>query len=85
MARAIATALPAPPPARRIDDELALVRASVELIASGGARRATVIGLQFGLHILPEAQTLGRARGVLVRGLWNPAAPGPDIAVEPIS
>ncbi len=62
--------------------ELRLVCSSVSLVAAGGARRVTHVGLGFAARILPDAQAFGRAEGVVVRA--RPASPRWDIVVEPI-
>jgi hypothetical protein len=62
--------------------ELGLVCSSVRLVAAGGARRVTHVGLGFASRILADAQAFGQAQGVVVRA--RPAQPGWDIVVEPI-
>lgn len=68
----------APSPER----ELRLVCSSVSLVAAGGARRVTHVGLTFASRILADAEAFGRTRGVIVRA--RRAAPRWDIVVEPI-
>jgi hypothetical protein len=62
--------------------ELRLVCSSVSLVATGGARRVTHVGLGFAARILADAQAFGRTQGVNVRA--RPAVPRWDIVVEPI-
>jgi hypothetical protein len=65
------------------DHELQLVEAAIALVATGGARRATLV-LRHGVVILAEAQAAARPSGVVVRALWRPKS-GCDIVVEPVA
>ena len=62
--------------------ELSFVCTSVGLVAAGGARRVTHVGLEHAVVILAEAQAFGRARGVVVRA--QPVTGRVDLVVEPI-
>jgi hypothetical protein len=69
---------------RMAEHELHLVRGAIDLIASGGARRVTLVAMQVAEAILPAAQALAREQGVVVRAVWRQAGTRCDIAVEPI-
>ncbi len=56
---------------------------SVRMVASGGARRVTHVGLYHVEQILPAVQAEGRRLGIAVRGTWRGSG-GCDITVEPI-
>jgi hypothetical protein len=64
--------------ARNLD----LVRAAIDLIASGGAERITLVGLADSARVLPKAQALSHAAGLRARAEWHPGDDGCDIAVE---
>jgi hypothetical protein len=68
----------------RAKHELDLVRGAIDLIASGGARRVTMVAMHYAEAILPTAQALAREHGVIVRAVWREAGSGCDIAVEPV-
>jgi hypothetical protein len=61
---------------------LGLVRAAIDLIASGGAERITLVGLTSSARVLPEAQALSHAAGLQARAEWHPGDDGCDITVE---
>jgi hypothetical protein len=63
--------------------ELSLLCSSVGMVAAGGARRVTHVGLRHAERILPSAQAEGRRLGIVVRAIWRGRA-GCDITVEPI-
>jgi hypothetical protein len=84
MAVSLAPDRPQPADGRSPGRELNLVCSSVSLVATGGARRVTHVGLSFATEILADAQAYGREHGVIVRGQWREAGPGCDIVVEPI-
>ncbi|MEP7041016.1 MAG: hypothetical protein ABI864_05510 [Chloroflexota bacterium] len=57
-----------------------LVRRAVALIAAGGARRVTLVGLPLDSQALREVGSLVRASGMAMRAL--PGSFGSDITVE---
>jgi hypothetical protein len=67
-----------------IDHELSQVRSAIDLIASGTARRVTLVGLSGAERLLPHAQTLCADFGLTARALRNADGTGFDIAVEAI-
>lgn len=67
-----------------VDHELELVRGAIAVVASGGARRVTLVGMESVDHLLPGAQASAHGRGVTVRPLRREAGVGWDIAVEPL-
>lgn len=67
---------------RRIEYERDLVEGAIAMVAVGGSRRVTVAGIRFGEELLPEATSLGRGRGVVVRPLWSLGDGACDIVVE---
>ncbi len=75
-----AVARPSRPSAQQ---ELNLVCGSVRMVASGGARRVTHVGVYHAEQILPRAQAEGRRVGIVVRATWR-GRKGCDIMVEPI-
>jgi hypothetical protein len=64
--------------ARNLD----LVRAAIDLIASGSAERITLVGLTGSARVLPQAQALSRLAGLRARAEWHPGDNGCDITVE---
>jgi hypothetical protein len=66
------------------DDNLLLLDGAIALIASGGARRVTLVAVQAAEALLPAAQALAREQGVIVRAIWRSGGAGCDIAVEPV-
>ena len=69
---------------RTLELELLLVREAIDMVASGGAPRVVVGGLQFGEALLEPARELASAAGVRVVPLWMPDDTGADIAIERI-
>ena len=67
-----------------VDYELELVRGAIAVVAGGGARRVTLVGMQGVDHLLPGAQALAQGRGVTVRPVRREAGVGWDVAVEPL-
>lgn len=65
----------------RREHELALVRSALALLANGGARRVTLVGLSHAAEILPEVRARARAHGMILRPIQRQA--GCDIAIEP--
>jgi hypothetical protein len=67
-----------------LDPELRQVREAIALVASGGARRATVVGLRLGDALLDRARRDALEAGVRVVPLWRADEDGVDIAIERI-
>ena len=67
-------------PSLDIEHQLDLVRCSIALLAGGGARRVTLVGLPVSERTLREAGALARASGMLLRSA--PHGSGHDITVE---
>jgi len=61
------------------EHQLDLVRSAIALLASGGARRVTLVGLTLTESTLREASALARAGGMLLRTAHGI---GSDITVE---
>lgn len=57
-----------------------LIRSAVALLASGGARRVTLVGLPLDDAALRDASALVRSGGMLMRA--TPGTIGVDIAIE---
>ena len=70
------------PSLRTRELELRLVHGSIDLVASGGATRATHVGIRHGRLILPELQRSGEESGVVVRARWHQTPGDCDITVE---
>lgn len=66
------------------EHELHLVRGAIDVIASGGARRVTLVAMRAAQAILPEAQALAGEQGVIVRAIWRGSDDLCDIAVEQV-
>jgi len=65
----------------RLEHEEHLLRSSIALLAAGGARRVTLIGLTFGERMLPEAAPAAKKAGMVLRPIRS--ATRCDITVEP--
>ena len=72
------------PLSRQLDGELRLVREAILLVASGGAPRVLVAGLQLGYAVLEPARRLARQSGVRLVPLWTIDEQHLDIRVEAI-
>lgn len=81
MAASLAGALAGTDEDGRVEHELALVRSALALLANGGARRITLVGLSHAAEILPEVRARARAHGMILRPIQRQA--GCDIAIEP--
>ena len=68
--------------ARDLARSLDLVRSAIDLIASGGADRVTLVGLRGAERVLPQAQALSEAAGLFARATWREDTEGCDIVVE---
>ena len=75
----------APSMRRTLDQELALVREAVAMVAAGASPRVIVGGLRFGEQLLEPARGLAAEQGVRIVPLWMPDDAGVDIAVERIT
>lgn len=62
------------------EHQLDLVRSAVALLASGGARRVTLVGLDLDSQALREIGSLVRANGMAMRAV--PGHVGCDVTVE---
>jgi hypothetical protein len=66
------------------EHELHLLRGAIDVIASGGARRVTLVAMHAAEAILPEAQGLADEHGVVIRAIRSGKDDLCDIAVEPV-
>jgi hypothetical protein len=67
----------------QLQHQLDLVESAIALVASGGARRATLV-LTHADQVLPNAQAWAHDQGVVVRAAWR-ADGSCDLVVEPIA
>jgi hypothetical protein len=67
---------------RTLDQEFALVRDAIAMVASGASPRVTVASLRFGEQLLEAARHLAVASGVRIVPLWTADEAGADIVVE---
>jgi hypothetical protein len=65
---------------RDLDHEFDLVRGAIALLAAGGARRVTLVGLPLDAQALREMGSLIRASGMSMRTLTGNV--GSDITIE---
>ena len=63
-----------------VEHEFDLIRSAVALLATGGARRVTLVGLPLDDEALRHAGALVRAGGMLMRA--TPGQVGSDITIE---
>jgi hypothetical protein len=63
-----------------LEHEFDLIRSAIALLAGGGARRVTLVGLPLDSQALREAGSLVRANGMAMRAV--PGNVGYDITVE---
>jgi hypothetical protein len=75
---------PAPSVGRTLDQEMALIREAIAMVAGGGSPRVVVGGLHFGEALLEPSQILAAEAGLRIVPLWMPDDAGADIAVERI-
>ena len=66
-----------------LQHQLDLVESAIALVASGGARRATLV-LTHADKVLSNAQASAHDQGVVVRAAWR-ADGSCDLVVEPIA
>lgn len=76
-ADALSLAEDAPPDS---EHQLHLIRSAVALLAAGGARRVTLIGLTLDSQALREIGSLVRANGMVMRAV--PGHVGSDVTIE---
>ena len=74
-----AHAAPAP-----LERELGLVRAAIEMVASGGSPRVVVAGISFGELLMEPACRLATEAGVRLLTLRRADLHGSDLSVEAI-
>lgn len=67
---------------RKLDSELAMIRAAIDLVASGGAPRVVVAGLRFAEPLLTPAREMAAESGVRIVPVWTAAEDSADLAVE---
>jgi len=67
-----------------LEHELQRIRAAIALVASGGAPRASVVGLQLGDALLGQARRDAFQAGVRLVPLWRADEAGVDVAIERI-
>jgi hypothetical protein len=65
---------------RDLEHEFDLVRSAIALLAAGGARRVTLVGLPLDAQALREMGSLIRASGMSMRTLTGNV--GSDISIE---
>jgi hypothetical protein len=63
-----------------LEHEFDLIRGAVALIAAGGARRVTLVGLPLDSEALREVQSLVRASGMAMRAVSGQV--GYDVTLE---
>jgi hypothetical protein len=73
------------PAARKVEQELELVREAIVMVASGGSRRVVVAGLSLSDALIEPAQRMALEAGVRIVPLWSADESGADIAVERIA
>ena len=66
-----------------IDRELSMIRAAIDLVASGGSPRVVLSGLHFVDPLLAQARQLAGPARVRVVPLWTAAEEAVDLAIEP--
>jgi hypothetical protein len=67
-----------------IEHEMRQIREAIAMVASGGARRTIVVGLQLGDALLEQARQDATEAGVRLVPLWRADEAGVDIAIERI-
>jgi hypothetical protein len=66
---------------RTIDREVELLMSAVELVATGGARSTTVVGLRLSAAVIEIVRPLAANRGVVVEPLWGADEVTADVRV----
>ena len=67
-----------------LDHELRIIREAILLVASGGAARTVVAGLQLSEALLVPAGRLAEEAGVTVTPIWHLDDSGVDFEIERI-
>ena len=67
---------------RTIDREVELLTSALNLVASGGARSATVAGLQLADAAMDIVRPLADELGLVLDPLWGPDEGGTDVRVR---
>jgi hypothetical protein len=65
----------------RIDEAINPVRAAIEMVASGSAKRITLHGI-IGAPLLPAVRMLARVAGVHVEPVWSTGGVVCDLVVS---
>ena len=65
-----------------IDREAELLTSAINLVASGGARSATVAGLRLAEAAMDIARPLADDLGIVLEPLWGPDEGGCDVRVR---
>jgi hypothetical protein len=71
--------------AETLDRELSMIRAAIGLVASGGAPRVVLAGLQFAEPLLASSRQIAEGSGVRVVPLWTAEERPADLAIERIT
>ena len=69
---------------RTLEQEMALIREAIAMVAGGASPRVVVGGLHFGEALLTLARPEAAEAGVRIVPLWMPDDAGADISVERI-
>ena len=69
---------------RSLEQEMALIREAIAMVAGGASPRVVVGGLHFGEALLTLARPAAAEAGVRIVPLWMPDDAGADISVERI-
>jgi hypothetical protein len=69
---------------RTLEQEMALIREAIAMVAGGASPRVVVGGLHFGEALLTLARPAAADAGVRIVPLWMPDDAGADISVERI-
>ncbi len=66
----------------RLEHEMDLIREAIAMVASGGAPRIMLAGINFGETLLDPARRLALEAGVRLVPIWWADEAGADIAIE---
>ena len=67
-----------------LEHEMRLIREAIAMVASGGAPRVILAGINFAETLLDPARRLALEAGVRLVPLWRADEAGADIAIERI-